>query len=141
MNGSCILVARQGDLEAFNRLVLEHQDLVYNLAYRMLGNPWDASDATQEAFLLAYRNLSAYRGGSFRAWILRIATNLCYVELRRRQPHRAKQDWQTDEEIDHVIGHERTKQLLHRVDDGAVQQANDGCSCHEDSDDERENVC
>lgn len=78
---------RKGDLEAFNRLVLDHQDLVYNLAYWILGDPQDASDATQEAFILAYRNLSTYRGNSFRAWILRIVTNVCYDELRRRRRH------------------------------------------------------
>lgn len=87
MDGSCILVARQEDLEAFNRLVLVHQDWVYNFAYRILGDPQDASDATQEAFVRAFRNLSAYRGGSFRAWILRIATNVCRDELRRRKHH------------------------------------------------------
>jgi len=87
MDRSYILVARQGDLEAFNRLVLKHQDSVYNLACRISGDPQDASDATQEAFILAFRNLSAYRGGSFRAWILRIVTNVCYDELRRRTRH------------------------------------------------------
>jgi RNA polymerase sigma factor (sigma-70 family) len=77
--------ARSGDLDSFNRLVLAHQDRAFNLAYRILGDPDSASDATQEAFLSAYRNLKAYRGGSFRAWILRIVTNACYDELRRQK--------------------------------------------------------
>lgn len=80
-----IHAALQGDLEAFNRLVLAYQDRVYSQAYRMLGEAEAAEDAAQEAFISAFRNLGAYRGGSFRAWLLRIVTNLCYDELRRRQ--------------------------------------------------------
>ena len=79
-----IAAARQGDLEAFNRLVLAYQDEVYALAYRMLGDPDAAADATQETFLSAFRHLKRFRGGSFRGWLLRIATNACYDELRRR---------------------------------------------------------
>ena len=77
--------ARSNDLDAFNRLVMAYQNLIYNQAYRMLGEGESAADATQEAFIYAYKNLRAYRGGSFRAWMLRIVTNVCYDELRRRQ--------------------------------------------------------
>jgi RNA polymerase sigma-70 factor (ECF subfamily) len=77
--------AVQGDLDSFNRLVLAYQDLVYAQAYRMMGEDEAAQDATQEAFISAYRNLSSYRGGSFKAWLLRIVTNACYDELRRRK--------------------------------------------------------
>jgi RNA polymerase sigma-70 factor, ECF subfamily len=80
-----IIAAQQGDITAFNNLVVTYQDLVYNQAYRMMGEPEYAADATQEAFISAYRNLRSYRGGSFRAWLLRIVTNACYDELRRRQ--------------------------------------------------------
>lgn len=80
-----IRAARDGDLNSFNRLVLEYQDLVYNQAYRVLGEPQSADDAAQEAFISAYRNIRSYRGGSFRAWLLRIVTNACYDELRRRK--------------------------------------------------------
>jgi RNA polymerase sigma-70 factor (ECF subfamily) len=77
--------ARQGDLDAFNRLVLEYQDLVYGQAYRMMGELEAAEDATQEAFISAYKKLDSYRGGSFKAWLLRIVTNACYDELRRQK--------------------------------------------------------
>jgi RNA polymerase sigma-70 factor (ECF subfamily) len=77
--------ALQGDLDAFNRLVLAYQDRVYNQAYRVLGESQAADDATQEAFISAYKNLRSFRGGSFRAWLLRIVTNACYDELRRRK--------------------------------------------------------
>jgi RNA polymerase sigma-70 factor (ECF subfamily) len=77
--------ARHGDLDAFNRLVLAYQDSAYNLAYRMLADRPAAEDATQIAFISAYRGLGGYRGGSFRAWLLRMVTNTCYDELRRRK--------------------------------------------------------
>ena len=80
-----IQYAQQGDLEAFNRLVLAYQDMVYNQAYRVMGEPDAAEDATQEAFISAYRKIHTYRGGSFKAWLLRIVTNACYDELRRRK--------------------------------------------------------
>lgn len=77
--------AMGGDLNAFNRLVLEYQEKAFNLAYRMLNDEDAAADATQNAFISAYRNLRSYRGGSFRAWVMRMVTNTCYDELRRRQ--------------------------------------------------------
>jgi RNA polymerase sigma-70 factor, ECF subfamily len=77
--------AQRGDLNAFNRLVLEHQTQVYNLAYRIMGEGDSAADASQEAFISAYKHISYYRGGSFKAWLLRIVTNACYDELRRRK--------------------------------------------------------
>ncbi len=80
-----IQAAQQGDLDAFNRLVLAYQDMLYNQAYRMMSEPAAAEDATQDAFITAFRKLGSYRGGSFRAWLLRIVTNLCYDELRRRK--------------------------------------------------------
>ncbi len=83
-----IAASREGRVEAFNALVERYQGLVYNLAYRMLGNPDAAADATQETFIAAYEGLGRFRGGSFRAWLLRIATNACYDELRARSHRR-----------------------------------------------------
>lgn len=77
--------ALEGDLNAFNTLVLHYQDMVYNVAYRVMGEHDASCDATQEAFISAYQKLEQYRGGSFKAWLLRIVTNACYDELRRRQ--------------------------------------------------------
>lgn len=75
--------AQKGDLDAFNRLVLAYQDIAFNLSCRILSDSDAAADATQVAFISAYRNIHQYRGGSFRAWLLRIVTNNCYDELRR----------------------------------------------------------
>lgn len=77
--------AQQGDLDAFNHLVLTHQDALFNAALRILGDDELAADATQEAFLAAFRGLTGFRGGSFKAWLMRTVTNACYDELRRRR--------------------------------------------------------
>lgn len=77
--------AKRGDLDAFNRLVLAYQSLAYNVAYRIMGEGDSAADATQEAFISAFRHINRFRGGSFRSWLLRIVTNACYDELRRRK--------------------------------------------------------
>jgi RNA polymerase sigma-70 factor (ECF subfamily) len=77
--------AKQDDLDAFNRLVLAYQNQAFNLAYRIMGDPDQAADVTQTGFLSAYKNIKGFRGGSFRAWILRIMTNACYDELRRKK--------------------------------------------------------
>lgn len=77
--------AKRGDVTAFNGLVLHYQQLVYNVAYRIMGEPQSAEDATQEAFISAYKALNRFRGGSFKSWLLRIVTNSCYDELRRRK--------------------------------------------------------
>lgn len=80
-----IQAAQRGDMNAFNELVLRYQNQVFNLAYRIMGESDSAADATQEAFISAYRAIDRYRGGSFRAWLMRIVTNACYDELRRRK--------------------------------------------------------
>jgi RNA polymerase sigma-70 factor (ECF subfamily) len=82
---SMIHAAQKGDLEAFNRLVLFYQDAIYNQAFRVMGEKQAADDATQETFISAYRSIRSYRGGSFKAWLLRIVTNACYDELRLQQ--------------------------------------------------------
>lgn len=97
---SLMRAAQAGDLDAFNRIVLVHQEMVYNLAYRMLSDAASAEDATQNTFVAAYRNIRGYRGGSCKAWLLRIATNICYDELRRRKrrPITALEPYDSDNE-------------------------------------------
>lgn len=77
--------AQAGSLDAFNALVLHYQDSVFNTALRILGDEDLASDATQEAFLSAFRSIGSFRGGSFKAWLMRTVTNACYDELRRQK--------------------------------------------------------
>jgi RNA polymerase sigma-70 factor (ECF subfamily) len=80
-----VAAAQRGDVETFNALVRLYEGRVYNLCYRMLGDADSAADAAQDAFLSAFRNLRSFRGGSFRSWMLRIATNTCYDILRARK--------------------------------------------------------
>ncbi len=82
---SLVAAARKGDVASFNQLVEFYQGRVYNVCYRMLGDAESAADVTQDTFLSAYRKLRSFRGGSFRSWLLRIATNACYDVLRSRK--------------------------------------------------------
>ena len=81
-----VLQAQQGNDEAFTKLVEEHQTHVYNLCYRMLGEPEAAEDAAQETFLRAHQNLHRYdRTRSFATWLLSIGAHYCIDRLRRRK--------------------------------------------------------
>lgn len=82
---SLIQQAQSGDVDAYNTLVLHYQDAVYNVAFRIMGETGSASDATQEAFISAYKAIRNFRGGKFKSWLMRIVTNACYDELRRRK--------------------------------------------------------
>lgn len=84
------------DLEArFEAIFDEHQHHIFNYLYRMLGNPEDALDLTQETFLRAYQALPRYADeGKIKPWLFRIATNACLDELRRRKVIRW-QPWDT----------------------------------------------
>jgi RNA polymerase sigma-70 factor (ECF subfamily) len=104
---SLINASKKGDLDAFNRLVLAYQEQVYNLALRFLTEEDAAEDAAQISFISAYQNIHSFRGGSFRAWLLRIVTNNCYDELRRqkRKPSQPLEPYnpQNNEEIDDPV--------------------------------------
>lgn len=80
-----IASAQKGDTRAFNQLVLLYQSMAYNVAYRILSDADAAADATQDAFLSAFKAMGKFRGGSFKAWLLRIVTNACYDQLRVKQ--------------------------------------------------------
>ena len=78
--------AQHGDADAFEQLLLEHQKNVYNLCYRMAGNPDDAMDLSQETFLRAWRCLDQYQFASaFSTWLYRLCSNICIDFLRRRR--------------------------------------------------------
>jgi RNA polymerase sigma-70 factor (ECF subfamily) len=86
-DGDLVHRFQDGDETAFVTLMQRHERRVYNLAYRMLGGPEDARDATQDAFLSCFRHLPAFRGeAAFSTWLHRIAINACYDMVRRRKP-------------------------------------------------------
>ncbi len=81
-----VLEAQQGSDEAFTKLVETYQTPVYNLCYRMLGEPDLAEDAAQETFLRAYQHLHRYdQKRPFATWLLSIAAHYCIDKLRRRK--------------------------------------------------------
>jgi RNA polymerase sigma-70 factor (ECF subfamily) len=79
--------ARGGDLEAFNQIVLAHQDGLFRIAVNILRDEDAAEDAVQEAFISAFRNIRSFRGSSLKAWLMRVVVNSCYDQLRRLRRH------------------------------------------------------
>jgi RNA polymerase sigma-70 factor (ECF subfamily) len=77
--------AAAGDRTAFAQLMEHYQRACYGLAWRLLSDADQAADATQDAFVHAYRSIGSYRGGVFRSWLLRITANASYDILRRAQ--------------------------------------------------------
>jgi RNA polymerase sigma-70 factor (ECF subfamily) len=77
--------AAAGDRTAFAQLMQHYQSACYGLAWRLLNDADQAADATQEAFVHAYKAIATYRGGVFRSWLLRITANASYDILRRQQ--------------------------------------------------------
>jgi RNA polymerase sigma-70 factor (ECF subfamily) len=125
---SLIAAAQQGQVDAFNELVLTHQHQVYNLAYRILSDPAAAADATQDAFISAYNSIARFRGGSFKSYLMRIVSNSCYDELRRRKrrPAASFEDFgEVDEEANPALinGHERPEEYTERQEMARLIQA------------------
>lgn len=84
--------AQSGDSDAFNALLLRHQDTIFNAVLRLVGEHHRALDVAQEVFLRAFRALPAFKGDSaFSTWLYRIALNLCSTErAKRRRPLEAR---------------------------------------------------
>ena len=102
-----IIRSQQGDIDAFNQLVSLYQQLVYNTTFRLLGDYDTACDITQDTFISAFRAIRSYRGkASFRAWLLRIGTNLAHDHWRRLQRRPTSSiDEMVEEENPHTINH------------------------------------
>lgn len=81
-----ILLSQQGDVQAFEELVIKYEKKVYTIAYKYMGNHEDASDLAQEAFIKAYQAIGGFRqDAAFSTWIGRIVANKCLDELRKRK--------------------------------------------------------
>lgn len=77
--------SQQGNLSAFNTIVERYQSQVYNVAARILGDRFLAEDVAQETFISAHRAIGGFRGGSLKAWLLRIASNQSYDTIRSKK--------------------------------------------------------
>jgi RNA polymerase sigma-70 factor (ECF subfamily) len=84
---SLIISAQHGDMDAFNTLVLEYQDMLYRVALRIVHDECVAEDALQEATIHAFRHIRSFRGGNFKSWLARVTVNASYDELRRGKRH------------------------------------------------------
>ncbi len=83
-----LAMAKNGDVDAFNRLVALHQNAVYGLAMSLTRQHAIADDVTQETFISAFRSISKLQGSNLRAWLLRIARNKAYDHFRRQKRRR-----------------------------------------------------
>jgi len=97
-----VMTASNGNLDAFNELVLNYQDMIYNHAYAILRDPASAEDVTQDTFIKAYEKLNGFRGGTFRSWLMKIATNSAYDILRRSRRRPTQPLFQEDENGDEL---------------------------------------
>ena len=128
--------ALRGRLEAFNQLVVRHQDHLFALVYRLVPDRDQVADAVQEAFFNAYRNLASFRGGSVKSWLGRIAVNAAMDMQRARrrrpsQPYPEFEDdsWQppADKDVEpeaKALAAERSKALARALGDLPAEQRN-----------------
>lgn len=78
--------AKQGNIEAFEKLIISHEQNIYNVAYRMFNNEEDAKDMTQEVFIKIYKNITKFDENSkFSTWTHRVTVNTCIDEIRKRK--------------------------------------------------------
>jgi RNA polymerase sigma-70 factor (ECF subfamily) len=104
-----LVALRAGDRAEYARLVETYYEMVYRLAFKMLGNSQDAEDILQETFIKAYRNLDRFDGrSSLSTWLYRIATNEALMFLRRRKPD----SFSIDEPMDTDEGEMEPKQII-----------------------------
>ena len=108
--------AKKNDVNAYNTLVLHYQDLAFSVAYRIMGEPDSAADAAQDAFIKAYKKLDSFKGGNFKAWLMRIVTNNCYDMLKSAK---RKREFSLDEITE---ANESSRLLIAQADRPEAQQ-------------------
>jgi RNA polymerase sigma-70 factor (ECF subfamily) len=85
-NRDLVARAQTGDENAFEALFLQHRQRVYSLCLRMIGNPADAEELTQEAFLQVFRKIDTFRGeAAFSTWLHRLTVNVVLMRLRKKK--------------------------------------------------------
>jgi len=113
-----VRLAQRGDLDAFETLVRRHRQRVYRVALRMLGDPEEAEDAAQDAFVQAWQALPRFRGdAAFGTWMYRVVTNRCLTRLRDRRPSAPLPD------ALRAIGEDTASSAVARIQITAVKKA------------------
>ena len=100
----------KADLPTWNRIVADHGDRVYRLAFRLTGNAQDAEDLTQDAFIRVFKSLDRYKPGTFEGWMHRIVTNLFLDQVRRKA--RIRMDALPEDQERLASGHNGPEQVV-----------------------------
>jgi|SRR6516164_2055556 RNA polymerase sigma-70 factor (ECF subfamily) len=109
--------------ERFDLLILPHLDAAYNLARWLVGNPADAEDIVQEAFLRALRFFDGFRGADSRAWLLKIVRNTSYSWLRKNRPTQLTDEFDETIHSDENADESAEMKLLSRAESERVINA------------------
>jgi RNA polymerase sigma-70 factor (ECF subfamily) len=117
--------AKAGDLRAFEQLIAEHKERVYQFALTCVKSPTEAEDLAQEALIKAYRGIGSFReDSSFSTWLFRIVKNTFLDDIKSRAGKEKQETGAIDEEADlPSAGDTPERQLLRRLADGAVLDA------------------
>lgn len=122
--------SRQGNLNAFNHLVLQWERSIYNLILRMIRRPEEAAEITQDVFLAAYRSIGSFQGRSrFSTWLYRIAVNHCLTHLARRSPSGTaslEDKFSARCQEEHLSEKSHEEQVIRRTDGRRAVQAMQG---------------
>jgi RNA polymerase sigma-70 factor, ECF subfamily len=93
--------SRQGDLDAFEQLVIKHQKRMLNIAYRLIGDYDEACEVVQDAFVSAHRNVKTFRGDSkFTTWLTAITVNLSKNRLKHLKSRQAHEAYSLDDPVE-----------------------------------------
>jgi RNA polymerase sigma-70 factor, ECF subfamily len=122
-NADLVANAQKGEEWAFEALFQQHKQRVYSLCLRMTGNPADAEELTQEAFMQVFRKIQTFRGDSaFSTWLHRVSVNTVLMRLRKKTPNAVSlEDSTRDEEFDETPREYGTRDLAL---DGAIDRMN-----------------
>ena len=111
--------AKAGDSDAFNVLMMRHEQRVVRLAWRMLGSREDALDAAQETFFRVFRHIRTFdERRDFAAWLYRIAVNVCRDLARKRRPETPLElvvEWPVDEAQEDEAIEAQQRRLLQKA--------------------------
>jgi RNA polymerase sigma-70 factor (ECF subfamily) len=111
--------------QRFEQMILPHLDAAYNLARWLVGNPADAEDIVQEAFVRALRFFNDFRGGDSRAWLLKIVRNTTYSWVRKNRPAQLADEFDETMHSGETAAEDAEAKLLSRAESERVRKALD----------------